>query len=203
MGKRLNTPVFDGGSDYLRTVAGTLNRLKLHLLKTDVNLVAAAVAANTLGNVAMVAADFVQSTSGLDRVTTIAAKSIALTGNSTQYDEGTSTGGNTAAVIKDTTKAWTVNEHIGRAVVILAGTGAGQARTIQSNSATQIDVNVLWTTTPDATSQYAIRDDLHIILFDETAGVILVQTSEATKQVVVSGNTFNVPAWTFTIKTPT
>jgi len=42
-------------------------------------------------------------------------------------------------------------------VRIVAGTGAGQFRVINSNTSTQLTVSAAWSVTPDATSQYVIE----------------------------------------------
>jgi len=49
-----------------------------------------------------------------------------------------------------------VNDHIGEQIFIEAGTGAGQLRTILSNTATVFTVSVNWGVVPDATSQYVV-----------------------------------------------
>jgi RHS repeat-associated protein len=69
---------------------------------------------------------------------------------------GTSTGSNTTTTLNDTTQSWTTKQWAGLTVQITGGTGAGQFRTISSNTATQLTVSQAWTTIPDATSTYAI-----------------------------------------------
>lgn len=68
---------------------------------------------------------------------------------------GTATAGG-ASTIDNSSKAWSVNQWANAQIRITAGTGAGQIRTIASNTATSITVSSAWTTVPDATSQYAI-----------------------------------------------
>lgn len=70
---------------------------------------------------------------------------------------GTSTGTNTSTTLNNTGKAWTVNQWTNMQIRITGGTGAGQVRTIASNTATAITVGTAWTTTPDATSTYALE----------------------------------------------
>ncbi len=70
-------------------------------------------------------------------------------------DSGTSSGGNTSTTLNDTTKSWTANQWVGATVWIVAGTGAGQSRTVSANTATQLTVGTA-STTPDATSVYAV-----------------------------------------------
>ena len=43
-------------------------------------------------------------------------------------------------------------------LVITGGTGAGQARTVTSNTSTVLSVNTSWGTNPDNTSTFAIDD---------------------------------------------
>jgi len=68
---------------------------------------------------------------------------------------GTATIG-TATTLTDISKAWTVNAYSGYTVRILSGTGAGQTRTISSNTATVLTVSAAWATIPTATSVYAV-----------------------------------------------
>jgi hypothetical protein len=74
------------------------------------------------------------------------------------FDAGTATAGS-STTITDSTKSWTVNAWRNYAVRIMAGTGAGQALPIASNTATEITVIGSWTTTPDTTSVYTIQGD--------------------------------------------
>lgn len=68
---------------------------------------------------------------------------------------GTSSGGNIASTLNDTTKSWTTNQFSSGSVTITAGTGNGQTRAVLTNSATQLVVQP-WSTTPDATSAYTV-----------------------------------------------
>ena len=52
--------------------------------------------------------------------------------------------------------AWTTNQWAGRAVSINAGAGAGQTRTVASNTANTLTVSPAWNLIPDGTSQYVI-----------------------------------------------
>ncbi len=63
----------------------------------------------------------------------------------------------TPTTLHDSGKSWGVNQWSGNLLVITAGTGNGQSRQIASNTADMLTVNTAWTTTPDATSQYAVR----------------------------------------------
>jgi prepilin-type N-terminal cleavage/methylation domain-containing protein len=84
-------------------------------------------------------------------------KIIILGGTGSESDSGTSTGTNTATTLNDTGKSWTANEWQNFSVVITGGTGLGQIRTVTSNTVTQLTVSSAWTTTPDSTSTYVVR----------------------------------------------
>lgn len=56
----------------------------------------------------------------------------------------------------DSGKTWTVNAWKGYSIYIVSGTGSGQIRCINSNTATQININLAWSVTPDATSVYQV-----------------------------------------------
>jgi hypothetical protein len=98
---------------------------------------------------------------------------------------GTSTGGNNATTLNDTSAArvahpFTASVSVGDTVLITGGTGAGQSRRITARTATRltIDANIPWTTVPDATSTYRI---LAPTRFDmATARVTVLQPSPLT-----------------------
>ena len=70
-------------------------------------------------------------------------------------DTGTAISGTTMS-LNDTGKTWTTNAYAGRKVWIYGGTGSGQIRRIDGNTATQIVPTVAFATAPDATSQYLV-----------------------------------------------
>lgn len=72
------------------------------------------------------------------------------------FDNGTATAG-AAATLTDSGQAWTTNQWANYQVRILSGTGAGQIRTINSNTGTVLTVSANWGTNPDATSVYVIE----------------------------------------------
>lgn len=134
MAKWANATLQDGGSDTLRTLAGTAARVKMHVIKAYAagDAYATVVTTNSCGSVDMAAADFVQSgAAGATRTTTIAAKTIAS---------------------------------------LTASSGAGP--------------------------------DLHIAIVDSTGTQVLLVTDETTNQVLTSGNSFSIPAWTYTVSQP-
>lgn len=69
---------------------------------------------------------------------------------------GTATAGG-ASTLTNGAKTWTVNQWTNFQIRITAGTGAGQTRTIASNTGTVITTSAAWTINPDATSVYAIE----------------------------------------------
>lgn len=83
---------------------------------------------------------------------------------------GTSTGSNTSTTIADTGKTWPVNGWANSQVRIKGGTGAGQTRSIASNTGSALTVSSAWTVTPDATSEYIIEgNDDYIYLLGNNA----------------------------------
>src|SRR5436853_572275 len=118
----------------------------------------------------------------------------------------------TSTTLQDTTKsgtkAWPANAWAGRLVTIKAGTGAGQARTVSSNTANTLTVSPAWTTTPDGTSGYvitqpsnALEDGTKVWTTDQWAGrpVRINAGTGAGQTRTVSSNTTNTltvsPAW--------
>lgn len=65
------------------------------------------------------------------------------------------TGGG-ASTLDDTGRGWTVNQWTNATVEITSGTGAGQTRTVSSNTGTQLTVSSAWATAPDAISFYSL-----------------------------------------------
>jgi len=80
------------------------------------------------------------------------------------FATGTATSASSTTLVQ-TGKTWAASQWINSQVRITAGTGAGQIRTISANTADTLTVSA-WTTTPDATSQYAIEgnDDFLYLL---------------------------------------
>lgn len=72
------------------------------------------------------------------------------------FATGTATSGSINTIV-NSGKSWTSNQWTNFQVRISAGTGAGQIRTIASNTGTTITVSTNWTTEPDNTSVYNIE----------------------------------------------
>jgi hypothetical protein len=72
------------------------------------------------------------------------------------FATGTATAG-AASTLTNSGKAWATNQWANYQIRIVSGTGAGQIRTIASNTGTVITTSAAWTTNPDATSVYSIE----------------------------------------------
>src|SRR2546427_4705635 len=62
----------------------------------------------------------------------------------------------TINTLQDISKTWTTDQWKGRSVSIKAGTGAGQKKTVSSNTPNTLTVSSAWGTKPDGSSQYVI-----------------------------------------------
>lgn len=87
--------------------------------------------------------------------------SIYIVNDSRNYDVLTATAA-TVSTISDSTQGWTVDEHKGKMVVCVGGTGINQSRVIESNTATQITVRDNWVITPVAGSNFLIADKTYL-----------------------------------------
>jgi len=107
-------------------------------------------------------------------------------GDFVSFATGTATSG-TANTIVNTGKAWTVNQWSNYQVRITGGAGAGQVRTISSNTATAITVSANWSTNPDATSTYSIEGNDDFLYFTGNASTTFYRYS-------ISGNSWTTLA---------
>jgi hypothetical protein len=79
------------------------------------------------------------------------------------FSTGTTTSGG-ANTLTDSTKNWSVNQWTNYQIRIVSGTGAGQIRTIVSNTASVITVSG-WNTAPNTTSVYSIEGNDDFIYY--------------------------------------
>jgi hypothetical protein len=63
----------------------------------------------------------------------------------------------TPTSLMDAAGGWLADQWAGNRVIIAAGTGTGQVRTIASNDANTLTITEAWATIPNATSSYQIR----------------------------------------------
>ena len=92
------------------------------------------------------------------------------------FATGTATSG-TANTISNSAKNWATNQWTNYQIRITEGTGAGQIRTIASNTGTEITVLSNWGTNPDNTSQYSIEGNDDFIYFMGSNAVTLYRYS--------------------------
>ena len=102
------------------------------------------------------------------------------------YATGTATAG-ASTTLTNSAKTWTVNQWTNYQIRITDGTGIGQVRTIASNTATVLTVGTAWTTTPDATSVYAIEGNEDFLYLLGNNAVTMYRYS-------ISANTWTVMA---------
>lgn len=92
------------------------------------------------------------------------------------FATGTATAG-ASTTLTNSAKTWSTNQWTNYQIRITAGTGAGQIRTVASNTGTVITVSAAWTTTPDATSQYSLEGNDDFIYFMGNNAVTLYRYS--------------------------
>jgi hypothetical protein len=98
------------------------------------------------------------------------------------FATGTATSA-TSTTLVNSAKSWTTNQWANYQVRIVSGTGAGQIRTITSNTGTALTVPA-WSTTPDATSVYNIEGNDDFIYYMGNGAVTLYRYS-------ISGNSWS------------
>ena len=101
------------------------------------------------------------------------------------FATGTATSA-TGTTLTQTGKTWAASQWINYQVRITGGTGAGQIRTITANTADSLTV-ATWTTTPDATSTYAIEGNDDFLYYMGNGAVTLYRYS-------ISANTWSTLA---------
>ena len=91
------------------------------------------------------------------------------------FATGTATSA-TGTTLVNSAKTWATNQWANSQVRIVSGTGAGQIRSITSNTGTTLTVPT-WTTTPDATSVYSIEGNDDFIYYLGNAAVTMYRYS--------------------------
>lgn len=112
----------------------------------------------------------------------VATPSFGDNGEDFNFATGTATGGG-ASTLTRTGAGWTVNQWTNSQIKIVAGIGAGQIRTIASNTADTLTVGAAWTTQPDATSVFHIEGNDDFLYLMGNNAVALYRYS-------ISGNTW-------------
>lgn len=106
---------------------------------------------------------------------------VSTIGSAKEFATGTATAG-AASTLTNSAKTWATNMWANYQVRIKSGTGAGQIRTIASNTGTVLTVSAAWTVNPDATSVYAIEgnEDFMYLLGNNSVALYRFQISANT-----------------------
>jgi hypothetical protein len=99
------------------------------------------------------------------------------------FATGTATAGG-ATTLTQGAAAWATNQWANSQVRIVSGTGAGQIRTIASNTGTVLTVSASWTVNPDATSAFQIQGNDDFLYYMGSNAVTLYRYS-------ISANTWS------------
>jgi hypothetical protein len=94
------------------------------------------------------------------------------------FATGTATAGG-ASTLTNSGKAWATNQWANSQIRIVSGTGAGQIRTIASNTGTVITTSAAWTTQPDATSVYNIEGNDDYLYYMGSNAVAIYRYSQS------------------------
>lgn len=116
----------------------------------------------------------------------IATPSYGDTGAEFNFATGTATSA-TSTTLANSAKTWTTNQWSNYQAHIVSGTGAGQVRSIASNTATTLTVSAAWTVTPDASSVYHIEGNDDFLYYMGNNAVTLYRYS-------ISANTWTTLA---------
>jgi hypothetical protein len=92
------------------------------------------------------------------------------------FATGTATAGG-ASTLTNSAKNWATNQWTNSQIRIVSGTGAGQIRTIASNTATVITTGTAWTTQPSTDSAYSIEGNDDFIYYMGSNAVTLYRYS--------------------------
>ena len=74
---------------------------------------------------------------------------------------------------------------------------------VQSGAASATRTTTIAAKSITLTANSGAGPNLHIAIVDSVSLVVLLVTDETSDQVVTSGNSFSVPAWTYTVAQPT
>jgi hypothetical protein len=96
----------------------------------------------------------------------------------TAFATGTATAGG-ASTLTNSTKNWTTNQWANYQIRIVSGTGAGQIRTIASNTGQVITVGTAWATQPSTDSVYSIEGNDDFIYYIGNNAVTMYRYSIA------------------------
>jgi hypothetical protein len=102
------------------------------------------------------------------------------------FATGTATAGG-ASTLTNSAKSWATNQWTNYQIRIVSGTGAGQIRTIASNTATVITTSTAWTTQPSTDSAYSIEGNDDFIYYMGSNAVTMYRYS-------ISGGTWTTLA---------
>ena len=92
------------------------------------------------------------------------------------FATGTATAGG-ANTLTNGGKNWASNQWTNSQLRLTAGSGAGQIRTVASNTATTLTLSSAWSTAPDATSQYSLEGNDDVLYFIGNNAVTLFRYS--------------------------
>lgn len=109
-----------------------------------------------------------------------------ISGSKPAFASGLATAG-AGSTMTNGAKSWTTNQWTNYQVRIVSGTGAGQIRTIASNTGTVLTVSSAWGTNPDSTSVYVIEGNEDYIYLAGNNAVTMYRYS-------ISGNAWTVMA---------
>lgn len=198
MAKYAHQLVLDNGLNHMKNNGQRVALIRAYLANANY----ATVTGHIVGAASTTSTDYTLADHGtLGRQITLAATTTTATASTGQTVISSATGG-TATTLTDTTQTWAVNAHAGFRVSIASGTGAGQSRSILSNTADTLAVDADWTTTPDATSVYTVAANLHVVILDDTNSQVLYATDETSDQPITSGNVVNIPAFSYKLNQP-
>jgi hypothetical protein len=99
------------------------------------------------------------------------------------FATGTATAGG-ANTLTNAAKNWASNQWTNSQLRLTAGTGAGQIRTVASNTATTLTLSSPWSTAPDTTSQYSLEGNDDFLYFIGNNAITLYRYS-------ISANTWS------------